>query len=157
MTDELRKIYAKRISQASRTELIVIMFDMFNDYIKDAKKASQDGDVEKMRKNIRQARKVVNRLIESLDLKYDISIKLMSIYLFINRELLKADIHADVSKTEELSNMMSKLQSAFKEIGDSEDEEPVMKNVQSVYAGLTYGRRELNEYVDTAGNREFKI
>ena len=52
---------------------------------------------------------------------------------------------------------MSKLQSAFKEIGDSEDEEPVMKNVQSVYAGLTYGRRELNEYVDTAGNREFKI
>ena len=95
--------------------------------------------------------------IESLDPKYDISIKLMSIYLFINRELLKADIHADVSKTEELSNMMSKLQSAFKEIGDSEDEEPVMKNVQSVYAGLTYGRRELNEYVDTAGNREFKI
>ena len=99
MTDELRKIYAKRISQASRTELIVIMFDMFNDYIKDAVKASQDGDVEKMRKNIRQARKVVNRLIESLDPKYDISIKLMSIYLFINRELLKADIHADVSKT----------------------------------------------------------
>ena len=57
MTDELRKIYAKRISQASRTELIVIMFDMFNDYIKDAKKASQDGDVEKMRKNIRYKHK----------------------------------------------------------------------------------------------------
>lgn len=157
MTDELRKTYARRISQASRTELIVIMFEMFDDYAKDAVKASEEGNTEKMRKNIRQARKVVNRLIESLDFKYDISIKLMSIYLYINRELLKADIHADNSQIKILCDMMSNLKNAFTEIGDSEDTGPVMKNVQSVYAGLTYGRENINEYVDTESRTEFKI
>jgi flagellar protein FliS len=39
---------------------------------------------------------------------------------------------------------------------DVEDEGPVIGNGQKVYAGLTYGKSNLNESVDSEPNRGYK-
>lgn len=155
MNSETKKVYAKRITTASKTELIVIMYEMFLEYVNDAKEKS--GNVTELRQNIRSARKVVNKLIESIDLKYDVGKQLMSIYLFVNRELLKADIHADVTNIDEIVKIMETLKTTFEELKNKDTSGPMMKNVQAVYAGLTYGKNDVNEYIDTDKNRGYTI
>lgn len=155
MNDETKKVYAKRITTASKTELVVIMYEMFLDYINDAKINSKDEI--SLRKNIRSARKVVDRLIESLDLQYDVGRQLMSIYLFVNRELLKADIHKDVTNLDRIINIMTSLKDTFKEVEKQDTSGRVMKNVQTVYAGLTYGKNDVNEYIDTDKGRGYTV
>ena len=46
----------------------------------------------------------------------------------------------------------------FKEVAKQDDSEAVMKNVQTIYAGLTYGRGTLNETIDSGAdaNRGFE-
>lgn len=47
---------------------------------------------------------------------------------------------------------------SFKEVAKQDDSEAVMKNVQTIYAGLTYGRGTLNETIDSGAdaNRGFE-
>ena len=61
--------YAMRISQASRSEIIVIMYEVAIKYIDDGVLALQDGNVQEFRHDIKKAKAFVNELASALDLK----------------------------------------------------------------------------------------
>ena len=54
--------------------------------------------------------------------------------------------------------MILMISTTFKEVAKQDDSEAVMKNVQTIYAGLTYGRGTLNETIDSGAdvNRGFE-
>lgn len=167
MKDESIKTYSYRISQASPTQLIVIMYDMAQEYINDAVlaseslKGSNDAAVlDEYRQNIKYAKRVIDQLANGLDMQYDISNNLLELYVIMSRYLIKAS--ADFNETQLLKvviRMLEKLRAAFYEISKNDNSGPVMRNTQQVYSGLTYSSMgSSNEYSDdSVKNRGYMV
>lgn len=145
MTKEEINSFSYRISQASRTELIVIMLDMAKQYTDDAVKAYDNGDVDEFCTYTKQAKRVVDALSASLDLKYPISTELFNIYSYAARTLSRAMIKRDIKDFEVLSRVFDKLRATFAELAKEDTSGALMKNTQKVYAGLTYSNGRLDE------------
>ena len=79
--------FSYRISQANRTDLVVITLDMAIQYIKDAK---EDQDINSYRQNLRNAKRVIDLLVSSLDMSYDISSQLFDVYMVVERYIISA-------------------------------------------------------------------
>lgn len=146
MTKEEIKEFSLKISQASRSQLVVVTYEIIIKYLFYAKEAMENQQPEEFIFNFKKAKGFVDNLISSLDLKYKVSYDLMSMYLFINKCLVKGIAKKESDKIDDLIAIINKLKSAFEEISKSDDSGPALKNSQKVYAGLTYGRNALNEH-----------
>lgn len=157
MTKSEINAYANRVTSASKTELIVIMFEIAKNYIETALKESEQGNMELYKHNLRKAKQFVSELNSSLDMKYKMSYDLMSLYMYMNRTLVTAILTYDTSKLPSVLNMLEMLRQAFEQVSKQDDSGPVMKNVQTVYAGLTYSGTSLNEMYDSQANRGYTV
>ena len=157
MTKEEINEYSYRVTQASKTELIVIMYEMAGNYMRDAVAAFDVEDFELYRDNLKKAQRVINKLSASLDMNIRISKDLFGLYLYMNNTIVKASIRKDKEELEMIMLMLDKLGSAFEKVSVEDISGPVMKNTQQVYAGLTYSNDGLNEYHDSAFKRGYSV
>ena len=157
MTGEEKKNFSLRVSQASKTELIVIMYEIAVKYIEDAIKCEEEKEYTGYRDNLSMARRTVNSLMSSLDMSYEISHELRNIYVYMNNELVKANAKRDASVLPRLMEMLGTLREAFKEVAKEDTSGPVMANTEKVYAGLTYSKGSLNESTYTEPSRGFTV
>lgn len=145
MTQEEINAFSYRIPQASRTELIVIMLEMGQNYIRDAYNAHESNDTEAFRGYIKQAKRVTDALSSSLDMRYSVSAELLSIYLYASRVLGRALAGNEAGELDTLRKVFKKLRDTFAKLARDDSSGPVMSNTQTVYAGLTYSNGRLNE------------
>lgn len=145
MTKEQIQAYTLRVSQASPCELVVIMYDIILDDIKNAREAKTAGDEKQYQADLTHAGKFVNELMDALDFSQAVSFRLMSLYIYVNKMLVKARISKKWDSLQDVELVIEKLRAGFDGIKDQDTTGPVMQNVQQVYAGLTYGRGTLNE------------
>ena len=158
MTKELKQEYTLRITQANKTQLITILYEMVLIYIDEAEAALSEDDRAEYKSAIRKIRGCMNELTASLNLEYDLAQNLLQLYLYVNRELVQASVHYDKDNLEHVRLVIGELQKAYKKIEDQDVSGPVMGNTQTVYAGLTYGRNTLTENItDPASNRGFCV
>lgn len=134
-----------RVAQASKSELIVIMYEMAVKYIDDGTEALQAGNVQEFRVNIKRAKAVVNELASVLDLRFSVSSNLLALYTYMNNVMVKSDITLKTDDLIRVRAMLEKLHTAFGKVSEQDNTEPLMKNVQQVYSGLTYSRNSLND------------
>ncbi|MBQ7954713.1 MAG: flagellar export chaperone FliS [Lachnospiraceae bacterium] len=157
MTREKKQELTLRITQANKTELIEILYEMVLCYVDDAVKAHENGDRAEYRDSIRKTRGCINELLSSLNLDYNLAMNFLQLYLYCNRELALADVKNDCEHLEHVHRVVGKLQEAYVELAKQDTSGPVMQNSQTVYAGLTYGRGELTENMADQGmNRGFR-
>lgn len=145
MTREDLNGYAMRISQASRTEIVVIMYEVAVKYIEDGVLALEGGDKEQFRHDIRKAKSFVNELASVLDMKYPVSANLLALYTYMNNVMVRADINLHTRELLRVKAQLIKLKEAFESVARQDTTGPVMQNTQRVYAGLTYSKNALNE------------
>ena len=158
MTKEAINGYSYRVTQASKSELIVILYEMAKEYMEESLCAYSNNDIIEFRDNLKKAQRVINELTGSLDMQYQISIELMRLYLYMNRVMLKASIRKEIEEVQVVIKMIEKLRTAFAEVSKQDFSGPVMKNTQKVYAGLTYSNGGLNqEYQDQDIRRGFTV
>ena len=145
MTKSELNAYAMRVSQASRTELIVIMYEVAIKYLDDAIAALGNEHTEEYRQNLKKSKAFVNELASVLDMKYEVSLNLLSLYTYMNNVMVRADINLKTEELIRVRGMLDKLRVSFVSVSAADKSAPMMKNVQQVYAGLTYSRNALNE------------
>lgn len=145
MTKSEINAYTMRVAQASKSELIVIMYEMAVKYIDGGTEALQAGNVQEFRVNIKRAKAVVNELASVLDLRFSVSSNLLALYTYMNNVMVKSDITLKTDDLIRVRAMLEKLHTAFGKVSEQDNTEPLMKNVQQVYSGLTYSRNSLNE------------
>lgn len=156
MTSELKKEYTLRISQANKTQLIVILYEMFLIYADDAKKALLDEDNKRLQEEIGRARGCLKELMNSLNFDYPLAANLLSLYVYISRELVEASLHHNGESLEHAIYVIGELYHAYVRIADQDTSPAVMSNSQAVYAGLTYGKGQLTESMaDQGASRGF--
>lgn len=158
MTKEQKQQFTLRITQANKTELIVILYDMLLAYIDDAKKAHAEQNRVAFHDAIRKIRGCNQELIASLNLEYEPAMNLLSLYIYVNRELVHADVRSDTEALEHVAMVISGLKEAYEIIASKDKSGAVMQNTQTIYAGLTYGKGDLTENMADQGmNRGFLV
>lgn len=145
MTREMKQIFTRRITQANRTQLLVIMYEMILTYIKDGISAYNNGDTEEFKKSFGYARDCIAELRKNLDFKYDLSKTLFAIYTFADKELASNMYRNKIDSAEDIKAIFMKLHDAYQTISKEDKSEPLMANTQNVYAGFTYGKTDVNE------------
>lgn len=151
MTDELKQEYTLRISQANRSELTVILYEMLLSYIADVREAHENMDRTAFREGIRKANGCVKELLASLDYSYEISYGLSNLYLYVSRELALTDVRNRPDGLESVEKVIQGLCESFRKVSTLDKSETLMHNTQTVYAGLTYGKSDLNESLYSQG------
>lgn len=140
MKAESVKIFTRRITSANKSEIIVIIYDIIEENLALAKKALAEGDRETYRNEIKQAISFVKELLVSLDMNYEVSKNLASLYIYVSRCLNFALVSGKKEEIEAAEKVLRKLGESFREVAKTDESEPVMENTQRVYAGITYGR-----------------
>lgn len=147
MTNELKQQFTLRIANANKTDLIVVLYDMILAYVDDAREAHLMDDKEAFKEAIRKIRNCLQELIASLHFEYEVAANLLSLYIYANRELVRATVHYDDEVLEHVESVIIKLRDAYYEVAMINHDEPLMRNTQPVYSGLTYNRSLRNESV----------
>lgn len=145
MKKELIQAYTARITQATKTELIVIVYEIIISDIKNAQSAYQAGDMTIFEKDLKHAMHCLKELMGSLDYRYKLSFDLMSLYIYVNKALLTAVFQKKADTLDIANSVLIKLMEGFEGICKEDLSGPVMQNTQQLYAGLTYGKGVLNE------------
>ncbi len=155
MDNDAIKTYSYRISQATRSQLVVITYDIITDYLNDAIN-KKDGS--EYKESLHMAMRGIDQLITGLDMDYEVSIQLYQLYNYMKRTLISVQVLIDCDRINEIISMLKKLRAAFLEVSRQDTSEPMMKNSEKVYSGLTYSRFGANETAqDTLGNRGYKV
>lgn len=157
MTSESKQQYTLRITQANKTELIVILYEMLLEYIEEAEEELKQSNLTAFRNSVRKAKACLTELILSLNMKYEPAPQLLSLYLYCNREFIKADARNEKEPLDHIHHVIQQLLTAYRKLVKQDNSGPVMENSQTVYAGLTYGKDRLTENMADQGlNRGFR-
>ncbi len=149
MTKEEIKDFTLRISSANSVDLIVILYDVILTDIKNAGCAHEAGDFEEYRKSIHHATCFIHELTDCLDFSIELSMNLATLYSYCARMLSQAAAGNNPEHLAKVKDVIEPLRRSFSQISALDPSGPLMKNTQSVYAGLTYGKGYLNEtFVD---------
>ena len=157
MTKEKINEYTLRISQANRSELIVILYEMALDYIGAALRALDDSDHDSLRLECGRAGKVVSDLIGALDYKYELSNSLRQVYTFIQSRISLAVVRNSREDLKKAEEMLKKLKGSFEEIAKNDKSKSLMSNQQNIYTGLTYGKKAIYDSLTTEVRRGFTV
>ncbi len=159
MQKEAVQAFTARITQASKSELIVILYEMILTEIKEAEEAFERKDMEAFDKELKQAQKYLGELRAALDYRYKLAYDLASLYQYINERIINAMIRKKPDSLKSAVSVLQKLLIGFEGVSREDTSGPMMRNTQQLYAGLTYGKGTLNEtYIDpNDGNRGFII
>jgi flagellar protein FliS len=148
--------FATRITQAKRTDLVVISYDVILQDVADAKAFYGAEDFVSYDDSLRHAGLFVSSLISTLDLSITLSHDLLALYAYVNKCLIQARFSDAPAVLDYVVTVISGLRVSFEELSLQDTSAPLMQNVQNVYAGLTYGKGMLNEAVFDTGTRGFK-
>ena len=157
MTQEKKQEYTLKITQANKTQMITILYEMVLDYIQDAMDAMGASDREMVDRNLGYAQNCIDELIRSVNLRFDLGKMLHKIYIFSKKELMLAGVNMSMHRLWRVQQNFKSLHTAYKELEKTDTSEQTMGNIQTVYAGLTYGKYSLNENVTASSmNRGYK-
>ena len=145
MENSLKQDFTRRLSQCNSGGMIVIIYEICFAYMEDARQAHAKGRHDEMKAAIRKAQNVLDELIGSLNFAYEMSNNLYSLYMFCKNELARVLYENRLEGLEEAEKIMRRLYHSFAEAAKSDTSAPIMSNTQQIYAGMTYGRNQLNE------------
>lgn len=119
---------SNEITTASQGKLVVMLYDGALRFIQIAIDNMQPRSFELVNANLIKAQDIVTELMLSLDMERggEISSNLSSIYIYLKRRLLEANIEKSVEILEEVKKFMTDLREAWDEVASStEGQKPV--------------------------------
>ena len=144
MKKEKKQEFTLRISQANKTQMIVILYDMVLVYLEDALEAHNHGNIKEYQWNINHAKDCIDELLNSLCMEYELAGILKSLYYFYKRQLTTAAILNKINLVVPVMEMIQELKESYEKISKEDTSAPIMENAQTIYTGLTYGKDSLN-------------
>ena len=145
MTLERKQEFTLKITQANKTQLVTILYEMVLDYLEETIDELAIGKRDAAGQSIIHAQNCIDELIHSLNMEYELGRNLHKIYIFSKTELAVAAATGNIHKVWKVQKNFEKLHEAYLELEKYDTSEALMGNTQKVYAGLTYGKYSLNE------------
>lgn len=103
------------IMSASPERLVLMLFEGAIKFVKLARKAILEKDIAGANNNLTKAQDIIAELNQSLDMSYDISENLASIYDFLYRQLVDANVKKDAELLDVVESMLKELKDTWEQ------------------------------------------
>ena len=143
MTNEKKQEFTLRITQANKSQLIVLLYEIFLQYMEDAKDALADGQKDAFHRSMEKSIDCLRELTDSVQEKNELGRTVLGLYLYVSRQLGIALGSKKAEPLFEAEKVMRRLYEIYKEDAVNDTSDPIMQKSQQIYAGLTYGREDL--------------
>lgn len=143
MTNEKKQEFTLRISQANKSQLVVILYELFFFYVEEAEASFAEGNVSDYVSELEKAHDCLNELIASLNLEQELAQKLLQFYFYVSARMGAAIGSRKPEPLQDPVRLMKRHYEIYKADAVNDTSAPVMGHAQTVYAGLTYGKNDL--------------
>lgn len=116
MNNPYQSYQQNSVNTASPGELTLMLYNGCVKFINLAKNAIQSKDIENKHKNILKAQNIVHELMVTLNMDVDVSKNMMSMYDYINRRLIEANIKNDIAILEEVESLVTDFRDTWKQV-----------------------------------------
>ncbi|WP_282172847.1 flagellar export chaperone FliS [Cytobacillus firmus] len=104
------------VNTASPGELTLMLYNGCLKFIHQAKKAIEEKNIEMKNTNIQKAQSIIQELMVTLNMDIEVSKNMMSLYDFMNRRLMEANIKNDTSILAEVEGLVTEFRDTWKEV-----------------------------------------
>lgn len=104
------------VNTASPGELTLLLYNGCLKFIKLAKKAIEDNQVEQRNENLLKAQNIVQELMVTLNMDVEVSHNLMQMYDYLHRRLVEANLKNDTQILEEVESFVMEFRDMWKEV-----------------------------------------
>ena len=103
----------QNIMTASAGELTLMLYDGALKFLRSARLSIESKDIEKAHEYFTRAEAVVEELMQSLDMNYDISKQLFPLYEFINLTIIEANISKNAEKADIAIELLGEIRDTW--------------------------------------------
>lgn len=103
------------VNTASPGELTLMLYNGCLKFINFAKRAIQENNIAEKNINLQKAQSIINELMVTLNMDYEISKNMMGLYDYMNRRLIEANIKNDIEILEEVESLMTEFRDTWKQ------------------------------------------
>lgn len=159
MTAEKQQEFSAKIVAANKSQLVVIIYDLFLEYLNEAREHFNSNKRKDFSKCVKNMRDCLSELISSIQCNNELAPNYAALYLFCNEQLDSSEIKYDIKYLEDVIPIITNLREGFLEAANTDTSKAVMENAQSIYSGLTYGRdvNPVEIMNDPSKNRGFLV
>ena len=104
------------VTTASPGELTSMLYTGCLKFIGKAKAAIENNQIEERNINIQKAQNIVRELMVTLNMDYEISKNMLSIYEYMNSRLTEANIKSDIAALVEVEDLMIQFRDTWKQV-----------------------------------------
>jgi len=104
------------VNTASPGELTLMLYNGCLKFINLAKHGIQSKDIQAKNLNIQKAQNIVQELMVTLNMDLEVSQNMMSLYDFMNRRLIDANIKNDLDALEEVEGLVTEFRDTWKQV-----------------------------------------
>lgn len=115
-TNALNAYKQNSVTTASPGELTLMLYNGCLKFLSKAKVAISEKNVQDKNFNLQKAQAIINELITTLNMDYDISKQMYPLYDYMNRRLIEANIKNDIVIIEEVEGLVSEFRDTWKEV-----------------------------------------
>ncbi len=116
MANAYQRYREQDVTMANPMTLIVMLYNGCIKQLKLAQIAIDQKCFEDVNTHLKKAQNIISELVNSLDLSYPISNDLMTLYDFMLRELIQANMSKDRNKLEPVIRMLSSLRDTWSQV-----------------------------------------
>ena len=152
--------YVLKIANATPVQLVSITNRLMVEFVSEAIHALEAGNNEVFEQNINRAKSALEQLMGSLNFEVEIAQELYDLYLYAGKLLNRSFFDYDAAPIQEVKEMFETLLEGWEAIEDTPDKRvsdgDTVEDGPQVYAGLTYEKGGLSEYIVEDENHGFK-
>jgi flagellar protein FliS len=104
------------VTTASPGELTLMLYNGCLKFLEKAKKAIEEKNFEEKNKNIQKAQAIINELMVTLNMDYEIAKQMYSLYEYMNYRLIQANIKNDIAILDEVSGFVTEFRDTWKQV-----------------------------------------
>ncbi|WP_306009928.1 flagellar export chaperone FliS [Bacillus sp. MMSF_3328] len=104
------------VTTASPGELTLMLYNGCLKFITQAKKAIADENIEAKNTNIQKAQNIIRELMVTLNMDLEVSQNMMSLYDYMNRQLIEANLKSDTAILDEVVGLVTEFRDTWKEV-----------------------------------------
>ncbi|MBM7615406.1 flagellar export chaperone FliS [Alkaliphilus hydrothermalis] len=136
-----------RITTANGPQLVALLYEELINSLMEATGAMEEGKNEGIQEALARGRDILAELLSTLEGDSEIAKNLRSLYLYVNRLMTEADNYKSGQKLQEAIKVLTPLYEGWRQLGEEQVESSLQKCSGRV-TGLTYGKNQLNDFIN---------
>lgn len=104
------------VTTASPGEMTLMLYNGCLKFMNLARNAILENNIEQKNLNLQKAQNIISELMVTLNMDIEISKNMMSLYDFINRQLIDANLKNDVAILDEAAALVTEFRDTWKQV-----------------------------------------